>query len=276
MSWENIRGELFTLLKLAAVVYCVLCVALYFAQRKMQYFPDKQAYVPAEAGAVRFETLGVAIEGGLMVSSWYRPAEAGKPVIVYMHGNGGGFGIRGFRIDAWVRAGYGVALVSYPGYEGNDGTPTEKGIYQSARGVIQVLLDRGVEASQIVLLGESLGSGVAVQMATEFPVAGIMLEAPFTSVPDVAAYHYRYIAVRWFLWDIYDSLSKMARVKAPLLVIHGEADVIVPVAQGRRLLEAAAGPKEGLFIPGAGHGDLYTDAVNAAEMAFAEKVTRGL
>ncbi len=253
------------------IFYGLLCSVMFLAQRKLQYVPDNVTFNAAAYGLEGFETLPTVIDG-VTVNSWYRPPAAGMPVIVYAHGNAGNFIERNFRFLPWYRAGYGIALISYPGFEDNPGSPTEQGNYASARNVLQMVIARGKPDSKIILVGESMGTGVMVQMATEFPVGGIVLESPYTSLVATAQNHYWWLPVSQLMIDRYDSLAKINRVKAPLLLIHGEQDKVVPVIQGKALFAAANEPKEAMFIPGAGHSnDMYTDAVNERILDFIKR-----
>ena len=150
-----------------------------------------------------------------------------------------------------------MLLAEYRGYGGNPGTPSEEGFYADGRAALDFLAAREVPAARIVLYGESLGTGVAVQLALERRVGAVVLEAPFTSAVDVGADIYPFLPVRLLARDRFDSIAKIAAIGAPLLVLHGEADKVVPVRFGRALLAAARQPKEGVFVPGAGHADLY-------------------
>lgn len=277
MMGETLQNLLFSCLRIGVAVYLVLGIGMFVFQRQLLYFPDKQAFEVMSFGVTRpFEVIAVPVDGGVRVHSWYQPpAIEKKPVVVLFHGNAGNWGMRSERIVPLLTAGYGVALVSYPGFEGNPGKPTETAIYQSARGVIKSLVERGVFPKQLILHGESLGTTVAVQMATEFPVAAVSLEAPPASMARVGAYHYPIYPVQYMVWDKFDSLSKIQNVKSPLLIIHGEADTIVPVTQGQALFAAANPPKEVLYIPGAGHGyDLYRHPVQDKLMEFYAKFSQ--
>ncbi|MBP7252783.1 MAG: alpha/beta hydrolase [Alphaproteobacteria bacterium] len=271
MSGETLQNLFFSCLRIGIAVYLVLGIGLFIFQRQVLYFPDKQAFDVNSFGVTNaFEAIDVLVDGDVTVQSWYQPPrEAQKTVIVFCHGNAGNFGLRADRILPLLAAGYGVALVSFPGFEGNTGKPTEMTIYQSARGVIKALGQRGVPSEHIILHGESLGTTVAVQMATEFLVAAVSLESPPASMVETGAYHYPIFPVKLLLWDKFDSLSKIHNVKAPLLLIHGEADTVVPVSQGKALFAAANEPKEALFVPGVGHGyGLYSQPVQDKLMAF--------
>ncbi len=247
--------------------YALFSGAIYLAQRRMMYFPAKHLPTPIEAGLAVAHTVKLQTGDGLDLVAWHIPPHispgpgTNHPTIVYLHGNGGNIAGRVHRARPLVTKGYGLLLVEYRGYGGNPGVPTESGLYADARAGLAFLQSEGVSPAQIVLLGESLGSGVAVQMAAELgragtPVAGLVLEAPYTSTTDVAAAAYWFLPVRWLLKDRFESLDKIGDIKTPLLVIHGEHDRTIPVALGKRLFAAAPEPRTGVFIDGAGHNDL--------------------
>ncbi len=253
---------IWSFIKIPLCAYLLLCAAIYMFQRALEYFPDARQFRSTEFGMAHpFEVIPVDLENGLTVNSWYVPPKtAHMPIIVFAHGNSGNFALRAFRIKPLLEAGYGVALVGYPGYDGNLGEPTEGGIMQSARGTIGHLVKVGIPAGRIVIHGESLGTTVAVRMATEFPVAGVSLEAPPASMADVLLVSYPFLPSRWPIYDKFDSLSRIKQIHASLLIIHGTGDTVVPFEQGKALFAAANEPKEALFIPGANHGyGLYTE-----------------
>jgi fermentation-respiration switch protein FrsA (DUF1100 family) len=156
----------------------------------------------------------------------------------------------------FAQEGLGVLLLEYRGYGGNPGAPTEAGLYADADAALDFLSQDGIPASRLVIYGESLGSGVAVHMAAERELAALILEAPFTRLADAASYHYSFVPVSVLLRDRFDSLSAIGKIRAPILILHGERDRVIPVRFGRALLAAAPEPKEGWFSPDAGHEDL--------------------
>jgi len=244
------------LLGFAAVAYAALVGGLYLFQRQLLYFPDR-----AHPELFGLQQLGVrevtlSTEDGLSLLSWYVPARPGRPVIAYFHGNGGHIGYRAERLLRFSREGFGVLMAEYRGYGGNPGTPSEAGFYADGRAALAFLDREGLAADRLVLYGESLGSGVAVALAVEHQIAALVLEAPFTSVAEVAQSHFPYLPASRMVVDRFDSLSRIGKVKAPILVLHGERDRVVPVRYGRALFDAAPEPKEGWFAPDAGHEDL--------------------
>ena len=253
------------------VGYAALVGSLYLFQRQLLYHPDRTR--PELFG---LEQLGVretqlSTEDGLSLLSWYLPPPPGRPVIVYFHGNGGHIGYRAERLLRFAREGYGVLLSEYRGYGGNPGMPSETGFYIDGCAALAFLDREGVRANRLVLYGESLGSGVAVALAVEHDIAAVVLEAPFTSVAEVAQSHFRYVPASRMVIDRFDSLTRIGRLEAPLLVLHGERDRIVPIRFGRALLDAAPEPKEGWFAPDAGHENLARYGSLDVVVAFIER-----
>jgi uncharacterized protein len=262
---------LYPLLGFGLAAYAALVGGLFLFQRQLLYFPDKTR--PELAG---LEQLGVreavvSTEDGLSLLSWYLPSHSGRPIILYFHGNGGHVGYRVERLLRFAREGYGVLMPEYRGYGGNPGTPSESGFYADARAALAFLEREGVAPNRLVLYGESLGSGVAVELATQHDVAGLILEAPPTSVAEVAQHHFPYVPATRMVIDRFDSRSRIGRVRAPILVLHGERDRVVPIRYGRALFDAAPEPKEGWFVPEAGHEDLALYGGLDAAVAFIEQ-----
>ena len=254
-----------------ALIYVVVVAVPYLRQRKMIYFPDAALPEPAAAGVPEMAPVTLRTTDGLELVAWYAPARDEAPVVVYFHGNAGNIGGRGGKARPYLDAGFGVLLVAYRGFSGNPGEPSEAGFYHDARAALSFLDGEGVPAERIVVYGESLGSGVAVQMASERRFGAVVLEAPFTSIVDVAAAHYWYIPARYLVRDRFDSVAKIKDIGAPVLIVHGERDRIVPTRFGRALFDAAVEPKEGLFPADAGHNDLYDYGVAEAVIEFLKR-----
>lgn len=249
-----------TALKLLAGVlalYVLLTAALWLMQRSLIYLPFGGRPDPAAWGAAGMTPVDLATEDGLTLLAWWQPpAREDAPVLVLFHGNAGHLGYRVGKVRDFMEAGWGVLLPAYRGYSGNPGRPTETGLYADGRAALDWLAGRGVASERLVVYGESLGSGVAVKMASERRVGALALEAPFTSLAALAAHHYPIFPARRLVRDRYDSGARIGEVRAPVLVIHGERDTIVPADFGRALLDAANEPKKGVFLPDAGHNDL--------------------
>lgn len=240
----------------AVVLYAVLLVGVYALQRTLFYRTAAVYQTPAQVHLAGTTEVPLVTADGVHTIAWHSPAPAGAPTLVFFHGNGGSISLRHWRIRRGQKMGYGVFLVEYRGFGDREGSPSEDGLYADARAALDWLEAHGVPSSSMILDGESLGSGIAVKMATERKVAGVILEAPYTSTVDVAELSYWMFPVRWLMWDRFDSLSRIKDIHAPLLVMHGAADATIPQSQGRSLLAAAEEPKLGYFPPDAHHLDL--------------------
>jgi len=258
----------------AIVVYAVAALGMYVFQRKLQYHAENKGLTPQGVGIIgaSVETLATADDEKIIL--WYAPAKAGMPTILYFHGNAGEMGDRPLRFNYYHSHGFGVAYLSYRGYGRSSGSPSEAGLMTDADAAYDWLLVKGVEPSRIALLGESLGSGVAVQLAAKREVGALALEAPYTSTVEVAAKIYWWLPVRALMKDQFKSIDFIAAVVAPLLIIHGEADELIPVEFGKRLFAAANQPKELEIVPGFGHDVLFEETTWAREVGFFARVIK--
>ena len=256
------------------LAYLMMVGFLYGFQRHLIYHPDKNIGPPAQYGLEGFTEQFITTADGVSIQLWYRPAAPGFPTVVYFHGNAAHMGNRAGIYTALAKKGFGVLGVSYRGYGKSGGSPSEQGIYEDARTAIKFLTDaQHIPLKRIILFGESLGTGVAVQMATEYNVGALMLEAPYTSVAARAAEIYFYVPVNLMIQDKFDSINKIARVKAPLLLFHGELDQTIPIAMGRALLGAATSAKQGFFFPNGSHNDFDSHVISAHVLDFAKQLT---
>lgn len=250
---------------LARLLFCFLLVygltlaLMYLLQRHLQYAPDKKRPgSPADAGVPEMEEVQVATDDGYNHLSWFAaPKAPGNGIVILFHGNAGHIGDRSVKARHFINKGYGVFLCGYRGYGGNAGRPTEEGLYKDARACLRWLDAKGYRTADFILYGESLGSGVATQMALEIQPRILILEAPFSSASDVAKQRYFYLPVDALLKDKYDNLSKIRDIKSNLLVIHGDEDEVVTIDLARKLFNAANHPKEFITINSGAHNNLY-------------------
>lgn len=236
-----------------AAGYLGVLALLYLAQRSLLYFPDTQRYLPASLG-LQAEEVPLQSGDGTRIGAWHVPPGDGMPVVIYFQGNGGGLNLRAERFKKLTAGGIGLVALNYRGYGGSEGKPSEAGIILDARAAYDFAASR-YGAERIVLWGESLGTGVAVALAAEKPVARVVIESPYTSIEDVAASVYWFVPVRLLLKDTFRSDERIAKVTAPVLVVHGERDTIVRIAFGDRLYALIPGPKQFIRLPDAGHND---------------------
>jgi uncharacterized protein len=256
-----------------AVLYAAAALTLWAVQRDLMYFPDSTPSVPPSfypmlggVEEVRFTTAD-----RVALVAWYTPAPTGRPTVVLFHGNGGSLRAERYRLKSFKDARMGALLLAYRGYSGNPGTPTEQGLYADARAALDWLETQGVSRESTVLYGQSLGTGVATKMAAERELAALILEAPYTSTVDVAAGRFPVIPVSWLMEDRFESLARIAAIREPLLVMHGDADYVIPQALARRLFAAANEPKEGFWPSGVGHNDIFDSGGFVTARDFIER-----
>lgn len=245
-----------TLILIVVFCYCGLLAVIYFHQRKLQYFPDTSRPDIENYDVEGMRVITTKTEDNLDIESWVG-LEKDAPVIVHFHGNGSHLGTRSFKARAYMKAGYNFVLAGYRGYGGNKGTPTENGLFADARSLMQWLSKEGVKPENIILYGESLGTGVAVKMASEFSVGGIVLEAPYSSTVDVGMKKFPFLPIKLMMKDQFHSTRYIKKVHAPLLIIHGDQDEVIPIELSRKLYDTAHSPKMFVEIDGGSHNDLY-------------------
>lgn len=224
-------------------------------ESRFLYFPARSLSATPESFGLRADELSLLTEDGVRLHGWWIKGVGGR-ALVFFHGNAGNIGDRLDRARIFnERLGLDVFLVDYRGYGRSEGQPFEDGLYRDARAVYAHASTR-FHSNQIVLFGESLGSAVAIQLATEQPCAGLVLETPFLSVPAMARKHYPFVPA-FLIRSRFDNEAKIGSVSAPKLFLIAERDEIAPPEQGRRLFELAAEPKTLYVIPGSGHNDTY-------------------
>ncbi len=249
-------------------VYIVICVGAYFANRAFMYFPDPERYTPAQAGLAGVDEFEIATGDGETLVAWQSPARAGTETGLFVHGNAGNAAGRAYKIEIMRAGGLGVLFVNNRGYGGSSGRPSEKANVADAIVAYDYLAGLGVAASDIILYGESLGSGQAVKLAAQRPARAIILEAPLTSTVDVGKQTYWFLPLRYLMTDQYRNEDNIAAVTIPLLVLHGERDTVIPVDMGRRVHAAANEPKRLELIASAAHSDLFDHGAWGRAEAF--------
>ena len=255
----------------AVVLYSGFVALLYMAQRSLQYFPERGRTAPWTVGLTEAEEVVLDTADGERVIVWHVPPHEDHSVFLYFHGNGGSLRWRVERFRALTADGSGLVALSYRGYGGSSGRPTEKGLSEDAAAAYAFAVAR-YPAHRIVLWGESLGSALAIALGAEKPVGCLVLEAPFTSAADVGTRHYWFVPVRLFMKDQFRSDLCASRIKAPVLVVHGQNDAVVPISLGKRLYGSIRAPKQFVNVAGAGHNDLGAKAVAAAKQFLARKL----
>lgn len=243
------------LILFSGLVIFIMLVLVYIFQRHLIYFPALDAPTRQAFDAEDMQSIKLMTSDNVSLNAWYKPAAEGKPTILYLHGNAGHIGHRVYLARQFMSQGFGVLLLDYRGYGGNKGRPTEEGLYQDGRAAVYFLQQRGIETNELILYGESLGTGIATKLATEFPVCALILQSPYTSLKAVASYHYPWLFIP--PQDKYDSLSRIKQTHAHLLMLHGQKDNIVPYFLGQELFSQANEPKQWVEFPDRGHNDLW-------------------
>ena len=239
-------------------VIAALLTLIWAMQRRLMYFPTSDVPTPGELGLFDVEPVAFETTDGLWLNGLFVKASGSSPrvTIVVFNGNAGNRAHRAPLAAAFQRHGLQVLLVDYRGYGGNPGTPTENGLATDSRAARAYLAGRrDVDPSRIVYFGESLGTAVAIELAVEHPPAALVLRSPFTSMTDLGQYHYPLLPVRLLLRDRFAAIDQIRRIRAPMLVIAGGRDRIVPIENTRRLYDAAVAAKMFLVLPDADHND---------------------
>jgi uncharacterized protein len=247
---ENRMKSAFAFL-LAIYVLAAACLAIF--QRRLMYFPDRRLTHPAEAGMSGTEELRLKADDGKTLIAWHLPPRQGRPLILYFHGNGGALADRVPRFRMFAASGYGFLAVSYRGYGGSAGSPTQIGLMRDGEAAYREAKHLGYSDDRIVLMGESLGTGIATVLAATRKAAALVLDSPFSSAADAAAAHYPIFPVRWFMIDQFRSDLAIRNVNIPVLIVHGDGDGVIPIALAKRLFERANEPKAFITVAGGGH-----------------------
>jgi fermentation-respiration switch protein FrsA (DUF1100 family) len=247
--------------------YALLVAVLYVAQRAMLYHPVAARIRPAQAGLPEAEEVVLETSDGETVIAWHVPPRDDKPVVIYFHGNAEIVAWQVERHLATIANGTGLIAPNFRGYGGSTGTPTEAGLHRDAATAYAFAAAR-YPPERIVLWGHSLGTGVAVKLAAEKPIAKLILEAPYSSTADVAAALFPYVPVRWLMKDQLHSDEWIGAVWVPVLMMHGARDDVIDIRFGEQLFALAHEPKRFIRYGNGGHNDLDDYGSGAAARAF--------
>lgn len=243
-------------------LYCAILGAMYVGQRSLFFATDDGGALAAANGIAiaDSERVTLATSDGERIAAWYVAPKANKPVFLYLAGKSGRLVVKKWRWARIRKRGYGVLAISYRGYPGSTGRPSETGFIRDAETAYRWLRQR-YPAGRIVIHGLSMGSGVGVALAKNVDARALILEAPFTAAVDLAGERYPFIPVHLLMRDPFLSRERIAHINMPLLIVHGTRDSVIPFAHGRRLFELAVEPKTFIAMPGSDHATLTRDGL---------------
>lgn len=250
---------------------------LVFSEKRLIYYPAAEVDVTPKALGLPFEEVAIDVEPGVRIHGWFIKAarEPSVATVLFSHGNAGNIADRLDRVLRWRELGADFLLYDYRGYGRSTGSPDEEGTYRDGRAAYDYLVNaRQVDPTRLILMGESLGCAISIQLAIERKAAGLAIEAPFASIARMANAIYPFLPLGSFIRTRYDNVEKIPRLKMPLLVVQGTKDEVIPVAQGRMVFDAAPEPKQYLAIQGALHNDVYVVGGLGYRRAFAEFIAR--
>ena len=231
------------ILILVLVGYLLVTLVLYFFQRNLLYYPAVNNYF-GEKLNIQVEKVKIKTEDDIELLSWYHSKNSEDyKTILFLHGNAGTLENRIYKINHLKNMNVNFLIIAWRGFSGNKGKPTEKGLYEDAKSSLRWLANKGVKEESIIIYGESLGTGVATEIAQNKNFAGVILESPFTSMIEAGKTKYPFFPVRLLLKDKYESDKKIKKIKSPILIMHGEVDRIVPFWMGEKMYKLANEPK---------------------------------
>lgn len=243
-----------------AVGLVLVAVLLRTFENRMIFFPPRypEGFASPQAYGLRPEEVWLTAADGIRLNAYFLPALESSKVLLWFHGNAENIGMGLAQMKSFARLGTNILAVDYRGYGKSDGSPDEAGVYRDAEAAYRYLAEtRRFEPKNIYIYGHSLGGAVAVELASRHECGGLIVESSFTSVPEMARHVYRLPLLEYVPRSRFDSLAKIASVRAPVLIVHGTRDRVIPFEMGRRLDEAALEPKAFMPIEGAGHDDPY-------------------
>ena len=229
------------------IAYVVVAIFIYFYQRNLLYHPSENNYQNDKI-QFNYKEVNINVENDIKLKSWFIEKDLVKfKTLLIFHGNAGDLSNRIYKLNELYKLEINILLISWRGFSGNNGSPTEKNLYKDAEAAIKWLNQRKISNNQIILYGESLGTGVAVEMAKRKSFNSVILESPFTSIENSAKIYYPYLPIKLLLKDRYDSINKIKMINSPILIMHGKKDDVVPFSMGKELLDRANNPKHSYF-----------------------------
>ena len=263
---------LYLVISSIALAYFVIILFVYFYQRSLLYHPSENNYLNNKIN-FSYEEIFIETDENIKVKSWFIEKDLKKfKTILLFHGNAGNLFNRVYKLNELNKLDLNILLISWRGFSGNKGKPNEKNLYHDAGVAVKWLNSRGVNNKNIILYGESLGTGVATELGKSNIFGGIILESPFTSIAKAAKIYYPYLPINLVLKDRYDSIKKIQSITVPILIMHGKKDNIVPQKMGLELFEKANEPKFNYFPENDDHMMEYNDELLNNIKLFINKI----
>ena len=264
---NKLKKTILQIFVLIFFLYLIFLVFLYFYQRNLLYHPNENNY-SGDKLKVKIEKIKILTTDNLKLNGWfYKKNLSDYKTIIYFHGNAGTLDNRIHKLNHFEDMDVNFLIVAWRGFSGNKGKPTENGLYADGKSAVKWVLEQGIKEENIVLYGESLGTGITTEIAQNKNFAGVILETPFTSMVDAAKKFYPYIPVSLLLQDRYENEKKVKNIKIPIMIMHGEKDTIVPFSMGKKIFEIANEPKYSYFTKYDDHMMEYDDQlVNALKI----------
>lgn len=252
--------------------YLCICLYMYAFQRSFLYLPHINNHLRVIELNAPAEQVAIPSGSGITLKSWFYNNPANRYTVLFFHGNAGELDNRIYKLNEFKNLHLNYLIISWRGFSGNPGKPTEMGLYEDAKSAIQWLEKNNISKDKIILYGESLGTGIAVEVAQQQNFAGVILESPYTSMVDTAKIYYPYLPVKLILKDKYKSIDKIKNITSPLLVMHGGADIVVPFSMGQQMFDAAQSKKYSYFPVTGKHMMSFTPSLKQAIDSFVKNL----
>jgi len=265
---KKFRNNLLQIILVIFFIYFLILVFLYFYQRNLLYHPNENNY-SEDRISVEIENVKIKTSDNIELLGWYHEKNLKDfKTLIFFHGNAGSLENRIHKLNHFRDMNINFLIIAWRGFSGNKGNPSEQGLYEDGKSAIDWLIKKGVSEKNLILYGESLGTGVATHLAQNKNYAGVILETPFTSMIDAAKKFYPYIPVKLLLKDKFENYKKIKNINSPILIMHGEVDQLVPFSMGKKIYEIANKPKYSYFTKYDNHMMEYDENLVLALKSF--------
>ncbi len=265
---KKFRNNLLQIILVIFFIYFLILVFLYFYQRNLLYHPNENNYSEDKI-SVDIENVRIKTSDNIELLGWYHEKNLKDfKTLIFFHGNAGSLENRIHKLNHFRDMNINFLIIAWRGFSGNNGNPSEQGLYEDGKSAIDWLIKKGVSEKNLILYGESLGTGVATHLAQNKNFAGVILETPFTSMIDAAKKFYPYIPVKLLLKDKFENYKKIKNINLPILIMHGEVDQLVPFSMGKKIYEIANEPKYSYFTKYDNHMMEYDENLVLALKSF--------